>query len=326
MAEAVIAKVEDQENAEETQATEEQLSAVEDLTDEEVAKLANGESLPVEKADETKGADAPVKEGDADTEPAEEAASTEEPAKEELKEGEAKKAETTDEQVSVSKVKWDELQAHAKTQADYEKRIDNEVGSLRKKVQELTTENLNMLPKGEEFTTAEKEKLDELASTDMLAWRKEVERLEGEKKAVRESLVQGQKDQASEQQLTYLESHSPDWKDSQEEVKTYLEGGLLNATQAAEFVGNPSGWQFGGFIMRVAMDAAKNQTLKTEVADLTKKLSSLQDNIATNVSKPGTMQNLGTGTIDTKAGDEPTLEDVENLSDAELAKLLPKPK
>ena len=123
--------------------------------------------------------------------------------------------------------------------------------------------------------------------------------------------------------MRYLESHSPDWKESQEGVKAYLENGLLNPTRASEFVGNPSGWQYGGFIMRIAMDAAKNKVLLTKVEDLTKKLSSLQDNIAANASKSSTMANIGTATTETQAGDEPAIEDIENMSDAQIDKLAP---
>lgn len=319
-------KVEEQENAEESQATEEQLSAVEDLSDEQVDKLVKGESLEEEKGDETEeGAEPPVKEGEADTKPAEKDESTEEPEKEELKEDEPVKAETDDEKIEVSKAEWEKMQAHAQTQADFEQRRGNEMGELRTENRKLKTDNLKMMPPGEEFTPQEKERLDELASTDMLAWDKEKNRLIREKQAARDALVQDQKDEESGQQLAYLEKTSPEWEKSKDSVRDYLEGNkLLNKEQAAQFAGNPSGWQWGGFIYRVAEDAAKNESLKTEVVELTEKLASLQENIAKNASKSGTMANIGTSVTDSPGSDKPNLDEVEDLSDAALKKLLPK--
>lgn len=331
--EVVEEKVEEQENAEESQATEEELSAVEDLSDDEVDKLAKGEPLPEEKVDETdQSADSPEVEADAETtETTEETETTQEPEKEELKGDEEAKAETDEqpvegETVNVSKAEWDKMQAHAKTQAEFEQKRSNEVGVLRKKVNDLTAERLRNLPASDDFTQVESDKLNELAASgDMVGYEREKTRIQSERESERSRLTSEHASQRAEQEKAILATAAPEFESHRDGVKAYLaDTGLLTAEAAADFVADPSKFEDGGFIARLAQDASSNEALKKEVEELKAKLSGVQKTIATNASKPKSMGNIGTSTADMDEKTGPSLTDIEDMSDEELAKMQPK--
>jgi hypothetical protein len=251
----------------------------------------------------------------------EEAELADEPEKEEVTEDEADSGE----KISVSKVEWDKMQAHAKTQAEFEQRRGTEIGELRAKNKALTDANLKMMPPDDEYSQVEKDRLEELAATDMLAWSKEKSRIDNEKKSARDSLINEQIEQQSVYEKTFLEETSPNWESEKDSVKDYLEGsGMLTPKGASDFADNPAQFAQGGMLFRIARDAASNESLKAENVSLKEKLKTMQSDIAANASKPRTMANVGTSVTDADGEDAVAIEAVEDMSDADLAALIKK--
>jgi len=320
---------ETEEKKEETQETTE--FDLENMSEEDIDSLEEDdldklqEQLEAQEPDE--GAETQDKAGEPSSKEAEEKTDDTEGAKETPAGEESSGDEET---VESLKAKIEKMQTHEEEQRKFNERRGNEVGDLRGQVQTMQQQMLS--GKGVSgvsgISAQEKERLQELANTDQVAFHQEMDAIKDRNANAQNLQQQTELNTMVTNNKNTIADIVPDWEKDSADIETYLST-IIPAQDARAFVSNPSQDRTGPMILKLSTDTVlerkKNATLQKQVTDLTTKLKGVQDKINSAASKKKGLGNIGTGSASTGADDgEVTEADIDAMDGPALEEFLAK--